>query len=174
MVQDMGSAEASELPERRIRFHSVGERLVSLTELDLQQHSRSTGDVQATKGVDPALLERIWPVSGNVFYGEDGIYMAVKGARVNEIDIIRVPLVGDQETLFTFRLQESEKGLVIDESQDVILIGLVGSNAPKGFGVKRILLFDVEERSLQQVDVDQFIPSARQELGGGIQILVLP
>ena len=174
MVQNVGSTEASELPERRIRFHSVGEQLVSLAGSDLQLHSRSTGDVQATRESDPALMGRIWPVSGNVFYGEDEIYLTVEGARADEIDIIRVPLVGAPETLLTFRLQEGENGLVIDESQDIVLIGLVGSTPPKGIGVKRLLLFNVEERSVQQVNVDQYIPSARQELGGGIQVLVVP
>ena len=172
MVQNVGSPQASELPDRRIRFHSVGEHLVSLAGSDLQQHSRSTGDVQAARGIGPALMDGSWPVAGNVFYGEDGIYVAVEGARVNEIDIIRVPLVGAQETLFTFRLQEGENGLVIDESQDVVLIGLVGSTPP--FDIKRLLLFNVEDESVQQVDVDQYIPSARQELGGGIQVLVVP
>ena len=126
------------------------------------------------RGLDPALMERSWPVPGNVYYGEDGIYLAVEGARVDEINIIRVPLVGDQETLLTFRLQEGENGLVIDESQDVVLIGLVGSAPPNGIGVKRLLLFNVEDRSVQQVDVGQHVPSARQELGGGIQVLVMP
>ena len=174
IAQDVGSAEANILRQRLVRFHAVGEQLVSMAGSDLQQHSRATGDVQATRAIDPALMERIWPSPGVVFYGEDGIYLAVKGAGVNEIDIIRVPLVGAHETLLTFRLQEDETGLAIDESQDIVLIGLVGSDPPKGIGVKRLLLFNVEDESVQQVDIDQHIPSARRELGGGIQVLVVP
>ena len=114
MVQDVGSAESSELRQRRIRYHSIGEQLVSLVGSDLQRHSRSTGDVQATREIDPALMERVWPASGNVFYGEDGIYLAVEGSGANEIDIIRVPLVGALETLLTLRLQEDEKATVLN------------------------------------------------------------
>ena len=174
MVQDLGSAEASELPERQIRFQSVGNQLVFLADSDIQQHSRDTGDVQTTRGIDPELLDRSWPASGSVFYGEDGIYLAVEGARVNELNIVRVPLVGDHETLLTFQLQEGETGLVIDQSQEVLLIGLTGSTPPRGIGVKRLLLINIPVKATREVDFDQFIPSARQELGGGVQVLVVP
>ena len=85
-----------------------------------------------------------------------------------------MPLVGDHETLLTFQLQEGETGLVIDQSQEVLLIGLTGSTPPRGIGVKRLLLINIPVKATREVDFDQFIPSARQELGGGVQVLVVP
>ena len=99
--------------------------------------------------------------------------MAVEESRANEIHIIRVPLDGPHETLLPMQLQEGETELVIDDSEGSVVIGLVGSVPPNGFGMKCLLLLNIDDGSGQQVEFDKFIPSARREMGGGLQILVM-
>ena len=70
MVQDVGSGDIRELPERQVRFYSIGDQPVSLFRSELRHYSRSSGAIESTRLVGPDIMDRIWPAFGGVFYGE--------------------------------------------------------------------------------------------------------
>ena len=174
MVKNLGSTGESELPIRKSYFVAVGDRLASIVGSTVRVHDPSTGEIQASTELAPGMIDNIWPFDGNVFYGDDAIYWAEKTGRADEVEIVRVPLTGAVERLATLRVGADETGLVIDQSGGRVVVGTVSSIRLRGFGIKRLLLLDMDEKTLEEVPVIQYIPLARKEAGAGVQILVMP
>ena len=174
VMKGLGSAEERELSGRDVRFRGVGERLVSVSEAQLRQHDASTGEVQTSRQLAPGLLEQIWPSVRSIFYGDDALYWAARTGSPNRVEIMRVPLSGEPEMLTSLQLAEGETGLILDDAQGWVMIATTGSSPPRGIAVKRIFLFNQDARSLEELSVDQHIPTSHPDAGWGLQILVMP
>ena len=174
MVKNLGSTDESELPIQKSSFVAVGDRLASAVGSTVRMHDPSTGEVQAAIELAPGLIDKIWPTVGNVFYGDDAIYWAANTGRAGEVEIVRVPLTGAVERLATLSVEADETSLVIDQGGGRVVVGTVSSMPPRGIGIKRLLLLDMDEKKLEEVPVNQHIPLAKKEAGGGVQILVMP
>ena len=163
-----------ELSSQDARWNSVGGQLVSLHDGKVRVHDRATGEVRSVNGTTPALLEQAWPQAGTVFYADDAVYWAWDNDIANELEIIRRPLDGEPHRLLTLQLEGWEQGLVIDESQGQVMIAVTQQAPPKGIAITQVFLMDLDSGDVQEVPVDQHIPSASLRAGGGLQILTLP
>ncbi len=173
MAKNLGSADERELPVQE-SFVAVGDQLASLVGSTVRVHDRSTGEPQASTELAPALTDNIWPTVRNVFYVDDAIYWAEATGGVKYMGIVRVSLTGAVERLATLRVEADETSLVIDQGGGRIVVGTVSSMPPRGIGIKRLFLLDIDEKKLDEVPINQHIPLARNEAGGGVQILVMP
>ena len=51
---------------------------------------------------------------------------------------------------------------------------MAGSSPPRGLGIKRILLYDMQSGLVETLEVEGHIPLGQSEAGGGLQVLVTP
>ena len=85
------------------------------------------------------------------------------------------PIDGEPEAMVSFELEGVQTGLVIYEYEDMVLIGFASSSLPNGIGIMRVFLLDTSLRGkLNELSVDQHIPSAKFDVGGGLQLLLMP
>jgi hypothetical protein len=74
-----------------------------------------------------------------------------------------------------FQLKGEQTGPVIEEHEDMVFIGFASSSLPNGIGIMRVFLLDTSLRGkLNELSVDQHIPSAKFDVGGGLQLLLMP
>lgn len=74
-----------------------------------------------------------------------------------------------------FQLKGDQTGPVIEEHEDMVFIGFASSSLPNGIGIMRVFLLDTSLRgNFNELPVDQHIPSAKFDVGGGLQLLVMP
>ena len=174
MVKKLGAAEERQLSVEGVRLHAVGDQLVSMSESQIRIHDRTTGKIRSAMDVESRLLDGIWPDSTSVFYGEKAIYWATETDVTGEILVLRHPIQGAPEALVTFQLDGYETGLVIDDAQGMVMVGTTSPVPPRGIGITQIFLINTDDETVEELPVDRFIPSARPEAGGGLQMLILP
>jgi len=57
----------------------------------------------------------------------------------------------------------------------MVLIGFASSSPPNSIGITRVFLLDTSVRgNFNELPVEQHIPSAKFDVGGGLQLLVMP
>ncbi len=78
------------------------------------------------------------------------------------------------QPLIGFMLEGHETGLVVDEHNGMVVIGATSSVPPKGIGVTQVFLMDTSDGSVSELPIEQHIPSAQPDAGGGLQLLVMP
>jgi len=74
-----------------------------------------------------------------------------------------------------FQLKGDQTGPVIEEHEGMVFIGFASSSLPNGIGIMQVLLLDTSLRgNFNELPVDQHIPSAKFDAGGGLRLLVMP
>jgi len=64
--------------------------------------------------------------------------------------------------------------VLIDDAQEWVAIGLTGTEAPRRYIVKRVLLYNTETRVLEEIEINQIIPPSGADVGWGFQIAIMP
>ena len=155
-------------------MHAVADRLVSVNQQEIRWHDPDTAKIQSTNYVEALFEENLWPDARHVFYGDQSVLWAWSEPGSQQINIIRVPFAGEPEILISFDLEGYETGLVIDEHDGMVLIGVASSAPPKGIGITQMFLMDTHTGSTIELTPQQHIASAQPDAGGGVQLLVMP
>ena len=69
---------------------------------------------------------------------------------------------------------ESDVDIALDEHDGLLLIGGIDNSGQRGLGITSVSTLDLSTGEVNEIQIDQFIASARAEAGGGIQLLQLP
>lgn len=173
-VKALGAFDERDLTVEDVRLHSVGDRLVSVGQQEIRWHDPATGEVQSTSYVDTLATENIWPDSRHIFFGDKSVLWGWSGSGSPRINITRAPIDGEPEELIIFDIEDQLTGLVVDEHEGMVLVGFASSVPPKGIGITRIFLIDTSTDGFTKLPVEQHIPSAKLDAGGGLQLLVMP
>ena len=83
-------------------------------------------------------------------------------------------LDGSFEQLTTVDLMEGEDSVLIDDAQEWVAIGLTGTEPPRGYIEKRVLLYNTETQVLEEIEINQNIPPSGADVGWGFQIAIMP
>ncbi|MFQ6029028.1 MAG: hypothetical protein ACE5Q6_16230 [Dehalococcoidia bacterium] len=170
----LGDFAERDLSLRRVRLHAVGDHLVSLSDNGLQQHDPDTGEVIGETLVNPGLMSGMWPSQYSIFYGDDAVYWARETGESTDVQVIRVPVNGEPEGLVVFEMEGYETGLTIDEHQGQVTIGITSSVPPTGLAVTQVFLLDTVNQTAEELVIDEHIPASTIDVGGGLQMLVMP
>ena len=63
---------------------------------------------------------------------------------------------------------------MIDDDQEFVAIALTGSTPPVGFTIKRVLVYNTLTETLEDLEIDLYIPLSTADAGYGFQIAVMP
>ncbi len=170
MTVGLGSSGEDELTLPGVRLRGIGDELISFADNTIVQRDPATGAELSSKTLSLRLMQGIWPTERHVFYGNDALYWAVEQRTGNKIDILRVGLDGSFKQLTTVELLEGETGLVIDDDQEFVAIALTGSTPPVGFTIKHVLVYNTLTETLEDLEVNLYIPLSTADAGYGFQI----
>lgn len=174
MTVGLGASNEEELTLPGVRLRGVGDQLISFADNTIVQRDPATGVEVSSKTLSLRLMQGIWPSERHIFYGDNALYWAVEQRTGNKIDILKVGLDGSFETLTTVSLQDGEDGVLIDDAQEWVAIGPTVSTPPVGFTVKRVLVYNTLTGTLEDLEVNQYIPLSTPDAGWGFQIAVMP
>ena len=174
MTVGLGATNEAELTLPGVRLRGVGDELISFADNTIVQRDPTSGAEVSSETLSLRLMQGIWPSERHVFYGNDALYWAVEQRTGNKVDILKVGLDGSFKQLTTVELLEGETGLIIDDDQEFVAIALTGSTPPVGFTIKRVLVYNTLTETLEDLEIDLYIPLSTADAGYGFQIAVMP
>ncbi|MQG77024.1 MAG: hypothetical protein FI703_06825 [SAR202 cluster bacterium] len=157
-----------------VRLRGVGDDLISFADNTIIQRDPVTGAEVSSKTLSLRLMQGIWPSERHIFYGGNALYWAVDQRVPNQIAILKVSLDGSFKQLTIVNLQEGEDGVLIYDAQEWVAIGLTGTEPPRGYIVKRVLLYNTETQVLEEIEINQNIPPSGADVGWRFQIAIMP
>ncbi len=140
---------------------------------EIRQHSSVDGTAEPIATIDELLAGGAGSYAPQLYPGDSAIYWTVEDSQA-DVYLVALSPDGTAERLFEIELEPGETGLVIDEHDGLLVIGGIGSAPPRGMAVVSVSVFDTSTQRVEEIAIDQFIPLAKADAGGGLQILTLP